>query len=398
MKIPLAVTLLLVSPLAYADLPSGKGESAPTGAPVLVIDRHGAAHMPDVREFLRAVARKNPGRGDMISESDLVLSADANAPLEAVADVLSLCAGMRMDNAPGGGTGMIHRVWATVGKSGGKPSCVKVFLPRGTLTVPGLPEATRTVVLVCGGEKPYRLSSNTGRVGVLGCSGFVRDPGLAVPIGKSSGKALDLKELLAAAGTSRDESILFHCGEGGRWGDLVAAHLALNPGGVLQMVGSGYPHLRHYETWQAGNRGRLVPAGAEGLPEFEPNEWALEVSLLGEGVYVGAGLIAPKALPGVLEKEANVAPRDEAGRTRRGLVVIAGRDVPWERVSRFLRDVFNAPARFASASLLLAGKDGLTVARAVPAGGDEGEELPEVEKGASFGAVAPTLPAVFKVP
>ncbi len=85
-------------------------------------------------------------------------------------------------------------------------------------------------------------------------------------------------------------------------------------------------------------------------------------------------------------------------RTRRPLVIFAAREIPWETVARFVRSAFPAPARFASATLVLSHGDGLVDVHALPAGSRGAPTLTVLKPQARFGDVAKTLPASFVLP
>jgi hypothetical protein len=235
-------------------------------------------------------------------------------------------------------------------------------------------------------------------VAVLGTDPLDQDPDLpSIPVADPEGQRLTLQELQKAIGDDRDESVIFHCGKGGHWGDLLAAHRVLNPEGVLHLAGTGYPHLRAYGDWQRENRRHLVPEGGPDLPEFAPKSWSLTVTLLAEETWFDGTLVATKDLPAALAEAAKAAPRDDAGRTRRGLELYASRDVDCDRLMALLRSALGGEARFASARLVLSRDDALVYAEAVPKGEGEVGEFPESGSEVLLEKIAASIPGKFGV-
>lgn len=362
--------VLALAPVSRAELPGGeKGNPVPEKARRVEFDAHGAVLLADPASAIVSWTDADPAKPRFRVDRDVVISADAETPLESVVDFLSAASGT-LHTPPGMSRGrMLCRFHAEFRTAEGGNAVIPIHLPTGDAP---LPAAKRHLVLVCGTEKPYRAVVVDKPLHVIGCGGvFMGFKGLPYRVLRPTGKALDLDGLKKAVGDARDGKIVLVCGTGGKWKDLLAAHRALNPKGFIQLGGGAHNIFQHGEQYRDRNIHRLVPAGRAELEDWEnTSRWALTVMVLPPGrIWIGNRPLGARKLTPVLKAEAEEAPRDEKGYTRRRLILIASRSVRWNVVARVLRTALADPVKFKSARLVLKGDKSLKAVTARPSGG-----------------------------
>ena len=138
---------------------------------------------------------------------------------------------------------------------------------------------------------------------------------------------------------------------------------------LLAPVGFADPRAAHHSLLRLAGDARIRPALVDLLPH----------------------------LLAALAEAAKAAPRDDAGRTRRGLELYASRDVGCGRLRAFLRTALGGDARFATARLVLSRDDALVFAEAVPKGKGEVGEFLESGSEVLLEKIAASIPGKFGV-